>query len=39
MMIEDYQDGINWELTKKSNYIIAGLKAAGFMGSWLEKMQ
>ncbi|MEO7209754.1 MAG: glucoamylase family protein, partial [Chitinophagaceae bacterium] len=37
MMIENYQDGINWELTKKNIYIIAGLKAAGFEGGWLEK--
>ena len=37
MMIENYQGGINWKLMKQSNYIIVGLKAAGFTGGWLEK--
>ncbi len=36
MMIENYQHATNWELAKKNKFIMAGLKAAGFTGGWLE---
>ncbi len=35
LMTENYQTGLLWNLMRKSPYIIAGLKRAGFAGGWL----
>ncbi|CAN5150758.1 glucoamylase family protein [soil metagenome] len=37
MMIENYQSQLPWATMKKCPYLIAGLRAAGFEGGWLEK--
>ena len=34
-MIENYRTGFVWDLLKKSAYVIAGLRKAGFAGGWL----
>ncbi len=36
IMIENYRTGLIWELMKKNEYIVNGLKAAGFSGGWLK---
>jgi hypothetical protein len=36
MMIDNYQNGLLWKIMKKSPYIIAGLRCAGFTGGWLD---
>jgi hypothetical protein len=36
MMIDNFQNGLLWKIMKTSPYIIAGLKAAGFTGGWLD---
>ena len=35
LMIENYRTGFVWELLKKSPYVTAGLRKAGFTGGWL----
>jgi hypothetical protein len=35
LMIENYRTGFLWELLKKSAYVTAGLRRAGFTGGWL----
>ena len=35
LMIENYRTGFVWELLKKSAYVSAGLRKAGFTGGWL----
>ena len=36
-MIANYRAGLVWKYTRKSPYIIQGLKRAGFTGGWLER--
>jgi hypothetical protein len=36
LMIENYRTGFLWDLLKKSPYVVAGLRKAGFTGGWLE---
>jgi hypothetical protein len=36
LMIENYRTGFVWELLKKSAYVTAGLRRAGFAGGWLD---
>ena len=37
IMLENYESGLIWDIMKKNQYIIAGLKKAGFTGGWLDK--
>jgi hypothetical protein len=37
MMIENYRSGLIWDLMKRSGYIRAGLRRAGFRGGWLAE--
>jgi hypothetical protein len=39
LMIENYRSGFVWDLLKKSPYVAAGLKRAGFTGGWLGSPQ
>ena len=39
LMIENFRTGFVWELLKRSAYVTAGLKRAGFTGGWLESSQ
>jgi hypothetical protein len=36
VMIENYRSGLVWQLLRKSHYVVAGLRAAGFAGGWLS---
>jgi hypothetical protein len=36
MMIENHRSGLIWEICRKSAYLRAGLKGAGFTGGWLQ---
>lgn len=36
-MIANYRDDLVWRYMRKSPYIIAGLKRAGFRGGWLDQ--
>lgn len=36
MMIENHRSGMIWDLFRKSPYVQAGLKGAGFAGGWLK---
>lgn len=36
IMIQNYRNGMVWNLMKKNPYIINGLKKAGFTGGWLS---
>ena len=36
VMIENYRSGLVWQLLRKSHYVVAGLRAAGFAGRWLS---
>jgi hypothetical protein len=36
LMIENYRTGLLWSVTKRSPYIVEGLRRAGFQGGWLE---
>ena len=36
LMIENYRADFIWKLTRECSYVIAGLRAAGFSGGWLE---
>ncbi len=36
MMIENHRGGMIWDLFRKSPYVKAGLKGAGFTGGWLK---
>ena len=36
MMIENHRSGMIWDLLRKSPYVQAGLKRAGFAGGWLR---
>jgi hypothetical protein len=35
LMIENYRSGLIWNITRRSPYIVAGLRRAGFQGGWL----
>jgi hypothetical protein len=35
LMIENYLSGLIWKLTRRSPYLLAGLRQAGFSGGWL----
>ena len=35
LMIENYRTGLIWNITRRSPYITAGLRRAGFTGGWL----
>jgi hypothetical protein len=35
LMVENYRTGLVWKLLKKSPYVTAGLRRAGFTGGWL----
>jgi hypothetical protein len=35
MMIENHRSGMIWDMFRKSTYVQAGLKRAGFAGGWL----
>jgi hypothetical protein len=34
-MIENFRSGFLWSLTRRSPYLIQGLRRAGFSGGWL----
>jgi hypothetical protein len=36
IMIENYRSGLIWEVFRKSPYVQAGLRRAGFDGGWLQ---
>jgi hypothetical protein len=38
LMIENYRSGFVWNLLKKSAYVTAGLRKAGFTGGWLDTL-
>ena len=38
LMIENYRTGLVWSLLKKSAYVAAGLRKAGFTGGWLGSL-
>jgi hypothetical protein len=35
LMIENYRSRLIWNITRRSPYIVAGLRRAGFQGGWL----
>jgi hypothetical protein len=35
-MIENYTSDLVWRLMRRCPYLVAGLRAAGFTGGWLE---
>jgi hypothetical protein len=35
LMIENYRTGLIWNVMRRCPYIVAGLRRAGFQGSWL----
>jgi hypothetical protein len=35
LMIENYRTGLIWNIMRRSPYVAAGLRAAGFRGGWL----
>jgi hypothetical protein len=37
LMIENYRSEFLWRLMRRSPYIVAGLRRAGFSGGWLEQ--
>jgi hypothetical protein len=36
LMVENYRSGFVWDLLKRSRYVTAGLRRAGFTGGWLR---
>jgi hypothetical protein len=36
-MIENYRSGLVWATLRKSPYVVAGLRRAGFTGGWLDE--
>jgi hypothetical protein len=38
LMIDNYRSGFVWDLMKRSPYLRAGLRKAGFSGGWLDTM-
>lgn len=39
IQLENYRNELVWKLMKKSPYIVAGLKKAGFTGGWLDAVK
>jgi hypothetical protein len=37
LMIENYRSELLWRLTKRSPYLVGGLRRAGFKGGWLRE--
>ncbi|MGH7639218.1 MAG: glucoamylase family protein [Gemmatimonadaceae bacterium] len=37
LMVDNYLSGLMWRMTRKCEYIVRGLKRAGFSGGWLEQ--
>ncbi len=35
LMIENYRSGLIWNIMRRSPYVVAGLRRAGFRGGWL----
>jgi len=35
LMIENYRTGLIWNIMRRSPYVVAGLRRAGFAGGWL----
>ncbi len=35
-MIENYRSGLIWALMRRCRPLLAGLRAAGFAGGWLD---
>jgi len=35
LMIENYRTGLIWDIMRRSPYVVAGLRRAGFHGGWL----
>jgi hypothetical protein len=35
LMIENYRSGLLWQLMRDRDYIVRGLRRAGFTGGWL----
>jgi hypothetical protein len=33
--IENYRSGLVWDVMRRCPYLVAGLRRAGFTGSWL----
>ena len=38
LMVENYLSDLVWRLTRRSPYVVEGLRRAGFAGGWLEEM-
>jgi hypothetical protein len=38
-MIENYKSGFVWQLMHGCRYLVAGLRAAGFTGGWLNGLR
>jgi hypothetical protein len=36
LMIENYRSGLIWNIMRRSPYVVAGLRRAGFQGGWLD---
>jgi hypothetical protein len=39
LMIENYRSGLIWNVMRRSPYVVAGLRRAGFHGGWLDGAQ
>lgn len=37
IQMENYRSGFVWDLLKRNQYIVKGLKGAGFTGGWLDE--
>ncbi len=37
IQIENHQTGLVWDIMRRNEYIVEGLRKAGFHGGWLEK--
>ena len=38
-MIENLRNGFVWDTMKRSPYVVAGLRRAGFTGGWLDTLR
>ena len=36
-MIENHLSGLVWDVFRRSPYVVAGLRRAGFRGGWLDE--
>jgi hypothetical protein len=36
LMIENYRTGLIWNIMRRSPYVLAGLRRAGFAGGWMD---